>query len=699
MKNLYSATRFLLVIFIQLFFLNNIHSQGFFLVNDTVHLNQAIPKAVNFLMKDLIPYGDSIRVVGGMGNGYVMCTGKSGNNYTYVANQNGNQWGYGPESIITYRVVDYTLDTNATAQIVFLINDNSYDSIYMNNINAQINSTGDQFTRRHVGGPGFEVPKFSGKNTIFISTLWIGGLDEKDSLHLSGARYGQGPGTGPAGTYHDYFAGPVMDSSAYSIYQDTLWNYIWNLKKSDIDYHIAHWQDQGYKPIHDILTWPGNGNVSLGEAAKLAPFYDRNNDGIYNPMDGDYPLIRGDQALFFILNDDRNVHMETEGEKLRVEIHGMAYVFNIPEDSALMNTVFMNYKIINRSANTYHNTYIGVFTDTDIGYPFDDYIGCDVERSYYYGYNGNPVDGTGQPGSYGANPPAQAVAFIGGPYMDPDGKDNPKVDSLGHQLCNASVNGTGFGDGIVDNERYGLTDFMTFYNYGVPDYMTDPLYSPQYYNYLQSKFNDSVQLKYGGMGHYPSAYGSPCKFMFPGTSDTLCWGVWCIPQVPLNWTETTAGDAPYDKRGVGSSGPFTFNPGQEQELDLAYTFARDYNNDSSLNKLRTYIETIEGYFNSNELPDGSSFNGIASHPGNSSIKILFYPNPASTQVNILFDRIINTPVNIRVYNANGVLVSSESGTPSGRLITVDISGLPTGLYLFSTEFNGQVITKKISVVR
>lgn len=272
MKNLYSATRFLLVIFIQLFFLNNIHSQGFFLVNDTVHLNQAIPKAVNFLMKDLIPYGDSIRVVGGMGNGYVMCTGKSGNNYTYVANQNGNQWGYGPESIITYRVVDYTLDTNATAQIVFLINDNSYDSIYMNNINAQINSTGDQFTRRHVGGPGFEVPKFSGKNTIFISTLWIGGLDEKDSLHLSGARYGQGPGTGPAGTYHDYFAGPVMDSSAYSIYQDTLWNYIWNLKKSDIDYHIAHWQDQGYKPIHDILTWPGNGNVSLGEAAELAPF-------------------------------------------------------------------------------------------------------------------------------------------------------------------------------------------------------------------------------------------------------------------------------------------------------------------------------------------------------------------------------------------------------------------------------------------
>jgi hypothetical protein len=703
MKNIFFGTKLFLVIFIQLFFLNNIHSQVFFLVNDTVHLTPEIPKTMNFLVKDLIPSGDSIRVVGAMGNGYVMCTSQSGNNYTYVANQNGTQWDYGTESILTYRVYDFTLDTNATAKIVFLINDNSYDSIFMNNINAQINSTGYQLTRPHGNGAGFEVPKFSGKNTIFVSTLWIGGLDDKDSLHLAGARYGQGPATGAPRTHSDYFAGPVMDSTAYSIYQDTLWNYVWNLKKSDIDYHIAHWQDQGYKPIHDILTWPGNGNVSLGEADKLAPFYDRNNDGIYNPMDGDYPLIRGDQALFFILNDDRSVHMETYGEKLKVEIHGMAYVFNIPDDSALMNTVFMNYKIINRSANTYHKSYIGVFTDTDIGFPYDDYIGCDVERSYYYGYNGTPVDGSGQPGSYGANPPAQAVAIIGGPYMDPDGIDNPKVDSLGHQLCNASVNGTGFGDGIVDNERYGMTDFVWFDNNGgVPSWAEDPLYSPQYYMMLQGIWNDSVPMTYGGDGHAPSSYGSPCKFMFPGTSDTLCWGTGCVLQTPLNWTEFTANNAPWDRRGLGSSGPFTFNPGQEQELDLAYTFARDYNNnypDGSLNKLRNYIETIEGYFDSNQLPDGSSFNGIASQPGNSSIKILFYPNPASSQVNILFDRIISTPVSIRVYNANGVLVSSESSTPSGRLITIDISGLSAGLYLFSTEFNGQVITKKISVIR
>jgi hypothetical protein len=699
MKKLSIRTGLLLLLLIQSFLCNVTYSQAFKLVNDTVRISQLVPKTINFLANDVIPLTDSIRIIGAMGNGYIECTGISGNNYTYVANQYANQWGYGPESIITYRVFDFTRDTLASAEIVFLISDNSFDSLYLNNINARINSTGAQFT--NYNGAAFEVPKFSGKNTIYLSTLWLGGLDQNDNLHLAAQRYGQGPSGGNPNTKFDIFAGPVMDSTAYSIYQDTLWHYVWNLKQSDIDYHKAHWTDAGYQAIHDILTWPGNGNVSLGQAAQLAPFFDRNGDGIYNPMDGDYPLIRGDQALFFILNDDRNIHAESTGAKLKVEIHGMAYVFTVPGDSALMNTVFINYKIINRSTNIYHNTYVGVFTDTDIGFPDDDYIGCNVEGSYYYGYNGIPVDGSGQPGAYGANPPAQAIAIIGGPYIDPDGKDNPKVDSLGHQLCDASVNGTNFGDGIKDNERYGMTNFMEFNNTGAPAYMADPQYAPQYYNMLQSIWGDSIPMRYGGNGHEPGSYGSPCKFIFPGISDPLCWGAGCILQSPLLWTEFSAGNAPYDRRGVGSSGPFTFNPGQEQELDVAYTCARAYANniDSTLNKLKNYVDSVKRYYGSNKLPNGNSFNGIANNSGTNTIKILFYPNPASTQVNILFDRIINTPVNISVYNASGTLIRTVSDTPSGRLITIDISGLSSGLYLFSTEINGRVVTKKVSVIR
>lgn len=68
----------------------------------------------------------------------------------------------------------------------------------------------------------------------------------------------------------------------------------------------------------------------MGQAAQLADFVDINSDGIYNPSSGDYPCIKGDQAVFMIFNDDRNVHGETGGQKMRFEFHAMLYAYKAP---------------------------------------------------------------------------------------------------------------------------------------------------------------------------------------------------------------------------------------------------------------------------------------------------------------------------------------------------------------------------------
>ena len=68
------------------------------------------------------------------------------------------------------------------------------------------------------------------------------------------------------------------------------------------------------------------------------------------------------------------------------------------------------------------------WVDTDLGYAFDDFVGCDVSRGLGYCYNGAAVDGNGEPESYGDQPPAIGVDFFQGPYMDPDGFDNPSFD-------------------------------------------------------------------------------------------------------------------------------------------------------------------------------------------------------------------------------------------------------------------------------
>jgi hypothetical protein len=727
-KNIFGLI-FMLCIGFQLSFCYALQAQGITLVNDTIDLTPLIPKTVDILANDLIPPGDSIRILYVVGDsyGYVSVTGQSGGSFTFVANYLGNKWGAPPVVRGSYHIIDFTLDTNATALLIFRIRDYSYDSLYLNNINARFDACGIHFF-----GPEharFEAPKFSGKNTIFLSTLWIGGLDQNSNLHLAGQRYGQGPNYGSAHTKFDYWAGPVMDSTAYSIYQDTLWNYIWNLKRSEIEYHKAHWNDAGYQPIYDILTWPGNGNTSLGQAASLAPYFDRNGDGIYNPMDGDYPLIRGDQALFFIFNDDRNFHSETQGKKMKVEIHGMAYVFDLPNDSAFNNTVFLSYKLFNRSETTYYKTYLGVFTDIDIGYPNDDYLGCDVERSYYYGYNGTPVDGSGQPEAYGANPPAQSVTILGGPYLDPDGCDNPSfkgntlkgpsfkgdcsivgldsatikmfygpgnADSGNFIVRSEAINGINFGDSIPDNERLGMTRFVYFNNSGVPGYMTDPLYPIEYYNYLRGLWRNGDSIHYGGNGT-----GPVCHFLFPGLSDTCNWGTGGEQPSPKLWTETSSGDVPGDRRGLGCSGPFTFTPGQEQDLDLAYTFARDYTGNhpgGSIGILGERTDSIRKHFISNVLPDGNSFNGIEKRTG-ASLQVQVFPNPASSRAYLRFDGNVNEPVTIRLYNANGLLIGTEKRTPVNRMITLDLSGSSSGLYILLIQTKGQEVTKKLSIIK
>lgn len=577
----------------------------------------------------------------------------------------------------------------------------SYDSLWINNVNAMFNAGNNNFFFEI---PRFEVPKFSGTSTIFLNTLWIGGITGDSTLCLAAMRYGQGPTGNPALTKFDFFPGPVMDSAAYSVQTDSAWNYIWNVTKAEVEYHKLHWNDAGYQPVHDILYWPGNGNPALGQASTLAPYFDANGDGHYNAMQGDYPLIKGDQSLFYIFNDDRKPHAETQGNKMKIEVHAMAYAFDIPEDTAFNNTVFLNYTIYNRSQKNYRDVYIGHFTDFDIGFANDDYVGSDVERSSYYGYNGDPIDGTGLPGTYGAHPPAQGVTVLSGPLMDPDGADNPRFDGQGNQLCNESVNGTGFGDTIVDNERLGLSGFIYINNSnsGVPAYMTDPLYAPEYYNTLRGIWKDGTHLIYGGNGH-PSTggYGPACNFMFPGSSDPLYWGLGCQqPGGPPIWTEATTGNNPSDRRAVGSSGPFTLIAGEEQNIEIAFTWARAYTGTpwESVGVLQRMIDTIRTAYMLNRLPGGGSFNGTGDQP-TAAKTIRIYPNPAKDRITVSLTAAVFEPVTVQIFSTRGVQVFSQVVNPAGNKIYLDLSGFGNGLYFIRIQSTSLSGVAKLSVLR
>lgn len=556
-----------------------------------------------------------------------------------------------------------------------VVHDN-FNFLSANNIKARFNAGGQLFWDL-ASTNIFEVPKGSKKNTLFSGALWIGGKDTNDQLHMAAELY-QGNGK-------DFYPGPVMDSAYYEQEQEK-WNKVWKIKKSEIDYHLAHCFDAGYIPSQALVSWPGNGDTALGQAPILAPFKDWNNDGIYDPYGGDFPLIKGDETVLFIFNDDRKPHAESEGNKLRIEVQAMAYSFDCHADSALWNTVFLNYKIINRSLLAYDSSFIGLFINTDLGDHTDDYIACDVTRGAFYVFNGDSIDGNASHQVYGANPPAQAIVFLSGAKMDDDGMDNPAG------LCDEGMNGFNFGNGIIDDEHHGMSRFLYLNGTGGFDAITVPGTAADYYYLLRGLWKDGVSLHYWGNGHsFAGATGPACNFEFPGDTDPCDWGTAGVPVAhPPYWTEEQAGNIPYDRRGMGSTGPFTFKPGDTQEIDFAFVYGRDFTDQDELAAVAVMnqrIDSIKSYFRKDFTPCGSSISGINDNQKQVP-QFNIYPNPANDHITVE----TNLRSEIEIFNIQGQLIKRMN--TNGIKTSIDISNFSGGMYFVKLKTEKKVEVKK-----
>ncbi len=566
-------------------------------------------------------------------------------------------------------------------------NNNYYSFLDVNNIRAQIFAYNNQFWSgpTYSGAPApdpvYEYPQGSGLNTMFNTALWVGGKDASGQLHLAGERYRQ--------LGKDYWTGPLSkQGSNLSIDTATVleWHKVWRLQLEDILYHRLHYTDANYIPIDNIAHWPAHGDPDLFQSEYLAPFVDMDEDGYYDPYAGDYPLIRGDQCIFFIFNDLRK-HGESGGDHIGLEIHGMAYQFDQEESDPMHNTVFLSYKIFNKSDTQLNDAYVGLFSDFDLGYAWDDFVGCDVARGAYYGYNGEEIDGSGSEG-YGENPPAQGIVILGGPHMNPNGEDDPDGG------CDESITGVGFGDGVVDNERYGMTHFVYFNNGGTPS-QADPQEAIEYYNYMQGIWLDGTIMEYGGNGHVSSgAYGPSCRFMFPGDTDPCHWGTGGEePFGPINWTENTAGNEPGDRRGLSSMGPFTLEAGSMHKLDFALVTARgDDGPGSSVELLKVYIDSVKSSYYRNSDHFGYQWLGEEENQQMTSQELRVFPNPATNYLQVEIGK-GSGEVYYSIMDVYGKQIKAEKKLHNGSL-GIGLDGLERGIYILNIRDGRQNLSTK-----
>ncbi|MEM9022965.1 MAG: T9SS type A sorting domain-containing protein, partial [Bacteroidota bacterium] len=287
---------------------------------------------------------------------------------------------------------------------------------------------------------------------------------------------------------------------------------------------------------------------------------------------------------------------------------------------------------------------------------------------------------------YGTRPPAQAVVFLSGPKVDADGQDNAVGVGPG-----ASINGVGFGDGIVDNERYGMTHYMHYFNNIAPT-VTEPVQGPNYYNYMRGIWLDGSPWVYGGNGYNP---GDPnavrARYHFPGDTDPLGFGTDGVPQ--LVWNETTSGNTPFDRRGhVGSAGPFTFSAGARQEVDLAFVFARAESGGAaaSVALMQDYIDRVREDFTTPWIRCGGF--ALSTEPEPQPATVSVYPNPATDQFTATWQG-LNGPAHYRVTDMAGRL--QASGILHQQRLKLDVGAWPAGVYVLHLDSPAGSLTAKL----
>lgn len=597
----------------------------------------------------------------------------------------------------------------------------SMEFLDINNAKAAFWADGTMFWDK-VSAPLFEWPQDSGTHVNFATGLWIGGISSTDTLKGAYKRYGT--------TGDDFYPGPLDTIGTASIDSETvaLYNRVWKITKAEVDQFRLCVCDNpsdpsctGYTIPNSIIDWPGNpilqsGGQHLYMSQNLAPFHDEDGDGVYNPMDCDYPLVKCDQSLFFVFNDRGGPHMESLLPSIGLEIRAMAYacscdsVTNLYPD--LENTVFLDLQVINRGTDTIYQTYAGLYSDADIGGPMDDYVGTHVGEGYIYHYNadGFDEDVAGTQG-FGALPPAHGMVYLEGPWMDPNGLADywdpawtpvsapPAVMMAMNTLASDpldtirqsiiyGINGTGFEDTLIDNERLGL---RTSKYMGTP--LGDPTLGIHYYMAQRAFWNDGSAQVYG-CGGYPTGgcVASPRAWMvYPDSSDHWDWGTKGIdPGFP--WNEMMAGNTPGDRRSLGSAGPFTLMPGETNTLTYAFVTARSTATLDSLSLQALHqavVNVKEVYYQG--IPTCSQIVGLEQTP--QVLEVKMYPNPATQSVWLESTELSNA--HIRIVDMMGRCVYQLVSTGMNAAVNIPVESLATGMYTVLIMKNGAVTGLKL----
>lgn len=446
----------------------------------------------------------------------------------------------------------------------------------INNVRARLMTGGDMWWDNGPAVAAYEVPKGSKKSSLFAGSVWIGGFDAQGQLKVAAQTYRQDG--------NDYWPGPldINGNTGASIDANTCsdWDRFWKVSREAINKFRAL-SDQSAaegNPDYDVIfEWPAKGNkkvksrnlttIEMPDDRSYAPFKDVDNDGVYDASKGDYPDITGDQFIWWVFNDKGNVKGQSNTEGIGVEVQASAFAYSTKD--FLNDATFYNYRLINRGNVKLDSTYIATWTDADLGWYKDDYIGCDTTRGLGILYNGKSEDGSGQINSYGTKIPMIGIDFFKGPKKT--------YDSAGLTV-----------------EKQLSMEAFTYYNNDF-SIIGNPSNGIQIYNYMTGSIRNGERFSFDFQG--PNVISKAYGGGFP-TTRYVFFG---DPGVNTEWSECTCNNVPDDRRFVHSSGPFKLLPGVVNDITIGAVWVSDVGGcpNTSFKKIRVADDQAQALFDNN----------------------------------------------------------------------------------------------------
>lgn len=490
---------------------------------------------------------------------------------------------------------------------------------------------------------------------IFSEGICWGGLvfdGQPQKVRVNGNTYNSGcePNTRLFRVRTDYYKTDLINDAASFFNKD---------KKDITEEDVSIIRNQYEK---DWNEWP---------AEKGAPYYDIDKDGKYD-SDIDVPGVPGALQTIWIDYNDSISEGNYGSIPIGLEIQETywAYTNQYPLGNVIYKKVDIIYKGTSTSTpnSKIDSMYICQWSDTDLGNPSEDFIGCDTTLNLGYVYNSKDPDIKYE--IYGLSPPAVGYCYLQG------------VSHFTNNYSDSAIFNFKWRKGYEYFNPKPLTVAILHRTGG---YFSDPNYN----------YNGTLEFYNLMSGYIPiPRYPKQAK-----VGEFIGYGTYMLPGDPITGTGQIDGitDGPGDRRMWLMNGPFSMNLDDTVEVVTVLVGGMGVDHFDSITELRKNTRAATQFFN--YFVDDMTNGRIQVEPPDrkNNLNMLTdyvlyqnYPNPFNSYTTIRYELPEASFVSLIVYDVLGREVKrvlNEEKEAGKYSVQINAGDLSSGVYLYRITFS------------